>query len=136
MVVILVTVVTIYFAGVYVCNSYNKELKNKGLAGIDSRECWNPLKQLSVFFGFLFFLIVPEHIIEQYVYRLYHPVCKSKCYDSPDGTCYHCGCKARAKAMSPYEGCSANHWGPIVFSKRKYYDRKKKYPFEITVKDL
>lgn len=75
--------------------------------------------------------MIPDHIFEQYVIRHYAEYCKKNCYNSIDGKCVSCGCHAKAKAWSPLEECSLEHWAPIIWNKKEYEELRKEVPLEI-----
>lgn len=114
---------------------FNDKLKKEGFTGIPTVQCFNPLKWVSVFFGYTMKWLIPQHIFEQYVLRFYDEECRVDCMLK--GKCITCGCDAIAKGWSPKEKCSNNNWGPIVFNKRKYKALRDKYPvnIKITYKD-
>lgn len=114
----------------------NYKLKKKGLTGIKYSECINPLKHFSVLLGFLLYILIPQHIFEQYVIRFYDDYCRQTCLLNNDGKCIECGCNTAAKMWSPLEADSRNNWGKIIFSKKKYYEHRNNYPIKIQVKFL
>ena len=122
----------LYLCGCAMALAMNWYLKkSKGLSGILWKECFSPVKMLSVFIGFLLFVIIPMHIFEQYVLRFYDPYCREKCLMSEAGACDSCGCNAKAKMWSPIERCSRSNWPEIIFSKKKYLQRRKEFPVKI-----
>lgn len=114
--------------------------KKKGLKGIPTKDCMNPLKWGSVAYGFFLKLIIPKHVFEQYVLRMYDPDCEvcvkeGKCIGgSTCGTECACGCDTIAKMYSPVEEDSGGNWGPIIFNKEKYQKLREEFPAKITVR--
>lgn len=93
-------------------------------------EDWfNPIKWVSVLYGWFAKLIFPLHIVEQIILRMYDMECR-KCVKQ--GTCIHCGCDI-SKVHVPWESCSNGNWGPFVESKKKYQEMRKEFPVEITI---
>lgn len=113
----------------------NYRLKKDGFEGIKYSECFSPLKHFSFIVGFLISRI-PMYVIDQYVLRIYDPVCKN-CIRS--GICTDgqgnkgCGCNPYAKACSPFETCSFYFWGPIIFNKKKAEEHLKNLNHKIII---
>jgi hypothetical protein len=118
----------IYLFGIISALSYNFWIKREGAKGIAWSQCMNPIKHLSVVVGFIFSLI-PQHIFEQYVLRVYDDYCRPNCLLGNGGRCDSCGCNTYAKMMSPLEEDSRGNW-----SKRKYKEHREKYPVKIEPK--
>lgn len=125
----------LYLLGTVTALIYNRALKGYGLKGIGYKQCFNPLKQFSVILGFSLSLI-PDHIIEQYVLRLYDTDCRAECYLGNGGKCVSCGCNTKAKMCSPFEMDSKDRWGRIEWSKEKYKKTRELYPVKITINYL
>ena len=118
----------------------NYRNKQKGLKGISWVSCFNPIKFFNVAIGLLFKLILPLHVFEQLVLRIYDEDCKvcldeGKCVGgSACGEECACGCDTVAKMYSPLESDSGENWGPIIWNKNKYEELRKEYPIEIIIK--
>ncbi|MCC6818563.1 MAG: hypothetical protein IT245_06720 [Bacteroidia bacterium] len=108
--------------------AYNWWLRGKGLTGISYWDCMNPVKFISVLFGFIMSVVFPLHIFEQYALRFYDVDCRKNCLNSEDGACEICGCNTKAKMWSPFEHCSNNNWPKIIWSKKKYIEFRKLHP--------
>lgn len=120
--------------------SINYKNKMKGLNGIPTIQCFNPIKWFSVFYGFVLKFLLPKHVFEQYVLRIYDPDC-SICID--EGSCVGgvdcgvdcaCGCNTLAKMYSPLEKDSGGNWGPIIWNKIKYQKIRESFPVKIEPK--
>lgn len=117
----------------------NKSNKKQGLKGIPTKDCFNPLKWLSVLYGFTLKILIPRHVFEQYVLRMYDPDCsvcikEGKCIGGLTcGNQCACGCDTIAKMYSPTEADSGENWGPIIFNKKEYQELRKDYPVKITI---
>jgi hypothetical protein len=133
MLLLLKIVFGIYAAGVIGALSYNKYLRSQGLEGIPYSECFSPIKMFSVLIGFVFSLLLPLHIFEQLVLRLYDKQCRIECLLGNEGKCTACGCNTKAKMFSPFEICSRFNWGAMIWSKKKYAKHRENFPIEITV---
>lgn len=128
--IILLILIAAYTLFVILCSRVNSRIKNSGLEGIESKECFNPKKMFSVVFGYILKLIIPSHVFEQYVLRFYSEGCRP-CLDK--GSCVACGCDTKAKMWSPLEKDSKNNWGPIIWSRGKYDLLRSKYPAEVKI---
>ena len=113
---------------------YNRKLKKEGFTGIKTWECFWPPKFVSIFTGFIFGILVPEHVFEQLVLRAYDEDCRKNCINSEDGRCTSCGCDAYLKMMSPFEKDSRDNWDKIIFSKTKYKKLREELPVSIIIK--
>lgn len=117
----------------------NENNKRKGLKGISTKDCFNPLKWLSVLYGFTLKILIPRHVFEQYVLRIYDEDCQvcveeGKCVGgSICGSDCACGCDTLAKMYSPTESDSGENWGPIVFNKKEYERHREQYPVKIKI---
>ena len=117
----------------------NKFSINKGLKGIPVYQCFSPVKWMSVLYGFILKTIVPLHIFEQYVLRIYDKDCSvcvknGKCIGGLNcGFNCACGCDTLAKMYSPFETDSGHNWDKIIFNKKKYEEFRKKYPITINI---
>ena len=103
---------------------YNRSLKKQGFTGLKYKECFDPRKHLSILLGFLFSVLIPKHVFDQYALRFYDDQCR-KCIET--GVCTlngekGCGCDPWKKALSPFETCSFHNYGPIIFNKKKAID--------------
>ena len=127
------TILKYYFLAVFAAMMYNFYLRKKGLKGVRYRSLLSPKKLFSVFYGFLLSIILPQHIFEQLVLRVYDPYCRSKCLKGNMNRCIHCGCNVYAKMMSPFEEDSNYNWGKIIFSRSEYERLRSKYPVDIKV---
>lgn len=113
--------------------------KRKGLKGIPYKQCLNPVKWFSVFYGYLLKLIIPLHVFEQYAIRIYTEDCQvcianGKCIGgSKCGAVCGCGCDTLAKMYSPFEEDSGENWGGIIFNKKKYHAVRQNYPIKIKI---
>lgn len=123
----------IYIVGAICACIANYVMKKKGLEGISYKECFNPLKMLSVLIGFALKYIIPQHIFEQFVIRFYDEDCRSECILGNDGNCVACGCDTIAKMWSPIEECKKKRWGKIIWSKKKYTAYRQLYPLKIKI---
>jgi hypothetical protein len=112
---------------------YNWKLKKGSFTGISYAQCFNPFKWMSVLLGYILKLIVPLHILEQYILRHYDEDCIKECYNSDSGKCETCGCDARAKAWAPTEKDSRHRWGPIIFNKKEYQTLRENSPITIKI---
>lgn len=110
----------------------NNRLKSKGFKGIPNKDCFNPLKWFSVFIGYILKWVIPLHVFEQFVLRLYDPECRPDCILR--GPCKECACDALAKAYSPLEKCSKGNYPKIIWSKSKYEKFREEFPVRIEVK--
>lgn len=108
-------------------------LEKEGYDAYSWKDSFNLGLAFSFISGTVFHKLIPEHILEQYVIRLYDPYCKARCYDSEDGKCIDCGCDAVKKAYAPTASCSKGNWGPIIFSKEDYNKLREEYPIKIKV---
>lgn len=122
-----------YAVAVGVAISYNSYNISLGYTGIPWKQCFNPLKMLSFVLGWGI-SIVPKHIIDQYVIRLYSKDCR-QCFK--EGECFNeenenCGCPPYQKACSPFEACMG-HWDPIIWSKKKWEKKILDNPFDLTI---
>ena len=117
----------------------NHQNKSKGLKGIRNIDCINPIKWMSVLYGFFLKLLIPKHVFEQCVLRMYDSDC-APCIK--EGICIGgltcgkdcaCGCDTLAKMYSPIESDSGENWGPIVFNKNKYLKLREHFPIKITI---
>lgn len=122
---------SIYLVCSYVVYKYNQKLKSQGFMGITTAECFNPLKWMSVVFGYTMKFLIPQHVFEQYVLRFYDDYCRENCMIP--GKCIKCGCDAVAKGWSFNEKCSMDNWGPIIFNKDKYEELRKQFPVTIKI---
>ena len=122
-----------YLFGMLSALSYNFWIKREGANGIEWKQCFNPIKHFSVAIGFIMTLI-PQHIFEQYVLRVYDDYCRPNCLLGNEGKCDSCGCSTYAKMMSPLEKDSRGNWGTIIWSKKKYKEHREKYPVKIEPK--
>lgn len=111
---------------------WNRDLKSKGLKGIPYKDCWSPKKFLSVGLGF-FLSIIPQHVFEQFVIRVYDDYCRPNCLKGNGGKCDECGCHTYAKMMSPFEEDSRANWGKIIWNKQKYQEIRSKRPVKINI---
>ena len=130
MLTFLYSLVFIYLVGFSFCYSKVRQLQAEGYDEMTFKDCFNPLKWISVAMGFILKYLVEPHVLEQMVIRLYDESCKP-CYR--DGVCHVCGCNSIAKAYSPIESCSADNWGPIIFNKQKYEKLREEFPVEIKI---
>lgn len=126
----------IYAVGAISALSYNAWLRSEGLKGIPYSECFNPIKMLSVLVGFTLSALLPLHIFEQLVIRIYDKECRQECLLGNGGKCIACGCNTKAKMFSPFEECSKFNWGAIIWSKRKYIKHRKNFPIQIDINYL
>ena len=113
----------------------NNNLKSKGYTGIPLKECFFPSKHFSFLVGYTVSLI-PWWIMDQYAMRFYDPECricilKKSC--ERDGV-KGCGCDPRKKACSPFEKCSFDNYGPIIFNKQKAINHLSNIKYKIEVK--
>lgn len=129
----LVILLFLYAFAVIVASSVNSRLKSKGLEGIYWKECFNPFKIFSVFFGIFVKNVIPLHVFEQYVLRFYDSYCRPHCLNGNKGHCVSCGCDTEAKMWSPFEKCSQDNWFKIVWNKKKYERIRKESPIEIKI---
>lgn len=113
---------------------YNYWLKGQGSNGIKWVECLNPVKHFNVLIGFIFYFLIPSHVFEQFVLRVYDDYCRPNCLLENKGRCVSCGCNTYAKMMSPLEEDSKGNWSKIIWNKKKYEEIRKKYPVKIEVK--
>lgn len=127
-------VLGIYLFGCLSATAYNAWIKNEGAKGIEWKQCLNPIKHLSVFVGFTLYFIIPQHVFEQLVLRVYDDYCRPNCLLGNGGHCDSCGCNTYAKMMSPLESDSRNNWGTIIWSKKKYKKLREQYPVKIEPK--
>lgn len=123
----------LYSIGVVSAISYNAWLRSQGLKGISYAECFSPIKMFSVLIGFALSSLLPLHIFEQLVLRIYDKECRQECLLGNGGKCIACGCNTKAKMFSPFEICSKFNWGSIIWSKKKYAKHRENFPIEITV---
>lgn len=123
-----------YIIGFSVCCLKVFSLKRQGYNEMQCKDCLNPMKWLSFIVGFTMKFLIPKHVFEQLVLRIYDEECRRECYNSEDGRCVECGCDAIAKAYSPQEQCSRGNWGPIIFNERAYRLHRKEYPISIKIK--
>ena len=130
MLTFLYSLLFIYALGFLLCYSKVRRLQAKGYNEMTCKDCTNPVKWFSVVMGFTLKHLIPPHVLEQMVLRLYDESCKP-CYN--DGTCHVCGCASIAKAYSPIESCSADNWGPIVLNKEEYKKLRAEYPVQIKI---
>lgn len=93
-------------------------------------DCNDPKKWASFLFGIVIEKIIPPHVFEQFVLRVYDDDCKS-CIKA--GNCTTCGCKAYAKMMVPWEKDSRSNWSQIIWSKEKYKAWRDQFPATVTV---
>lgn len=134
------SVVLLYLLGLSICHWYVR--KNQV---VNKKLCWNPLKWGSVLLGFIYKIIFPPHVLEQYVLRFYDSECR-QCIKRGECVFYDengevrtdkgCGCAMPEKAYVPFECCYEGNWGPIMWNKKKYNDHREKYPINITVEYL
>ena len=134
MISILLKLVKLYLLVVLFAWTYNFYLRRKGFKGVSYFSLLKPNKLLSVLWGLLIKLLLPSHVFEQLVLRVYDPYCRKKCLQRPDGRCHICGCDAYAKMMSPFEQDSADNWGPIIFSRKQYAKLREEYPVSIYIR--
>jgi len=130
---IFVAIILIYLFSISLAIITNKKLKRRGLQGIKWNECFNPIKLFSVLIGFILYILIPEHIFEQYVIRFYDPYCRKNCLKSDNKECTICGCDVYAKMWSPLEKDSNGNWGKIIISRSKYNKLRKSYPVKINI---
>lgn len=124
-------VLFIWFSAGITCLNMRKNLKRTGYDVFAWYVCFSPKKILSVVYGFLLKILIPEHIFEQMVLRKYDSYCRPNCIEGNNGHCDKCGCDTIAKMNSPFESCSRGMWGSMILSKRKYKQHRVKYPIEI-----
>lgn len=130
---------SVYLLVSFVAMTINKNNKRKGLKGIPTKDCINPLKWMSVLYGFTLKLLIPRHVFEQYVLRMYDEDCQicvkeGKCVGGTIcGSDCSCGCDTIAKMYSPTEKDSGDNWGPIIFNKKEYEELRKETPVKITI---
>ena len=130
MLTFLYSLIFIYVIGFGLCYLKVLDLEAQGYEEMTCKDCLNPMKWFSVVTGFILKYLVPPHILEQMVLRLYDEDC-SMCYKN--GVCGVCGCDSIAKAYSPTESCSGDNWGPIIFDKQKYQKLREEFPIEIKI---
>jgi len=123
----------VYIIGVVGAISYNAWLRRQGLKGISYAECFSPIKMFSVLVGFTLSSLLPLHIFEQLVLRIYDSNCRVECLLGNGGKCVSCGCNTKAKMFSPFEICSNFNWGAIIWNRKKYYKHRENFPIEIIV---
>lgn len=121
----LVALASLYLIGVLTCL-----WATRGNPRIDKGKCFKPKSWLSYVLGYTFIRFVPLHVFEQFVLRFYDEEC-SQCVG--DGKCFDCGCSMPEKAYVPYESCSRNNWGPIIWGKKEYEELRKEYPINIKI---
>lgn len=124
-------VLPLYGFGCLSALMYNYWIKKQGAKGIKWVDCLNPVKHLSVLIGFIFYFLIPEHVFEQLVLRVYDDYCRPNCLLGNNGKCDSCGCNTYAKMMSPLEEDSRGNWGSIIWSKKKYKSLREQYPVKI-----
>ena len=90
----------------------------------------NPFKWFSLLISAVFISLIPEHVIEQMVLRLYDDECKG-C--KAQGYCSDCGCAMPEKAFDPAASCSKGNWGPMILRKKAYKEFRKQFPITIKV---
>lgn len=122
-----------YLVNVAIALAFNWSLKNEGLDGIPWKECFSPIKMLSIIIGFTLYIVIPMHVFEQYVLRFYDDECRNTCLLGNNGKCKSCGCNTLAKMWSPLEKDSRKNWGKIIWSKKKYKILRSKYPVKIKI---
>ena len=127
------SVLILYLVGSGLCLRKVKSLRAEGFNEITFLQCLNPILWFSLVIGKVFKVLVPPHIFEQYVLRVYDEECRPQCYLSRNGTCVECGCDALAKAYSPISQCSKGNWGRIIFNKSKYKKLRDDYPVQIKI---
>lgn len=131
MILILITIIAIYYLISFGAIFYNLDLKRSGMKGIPFEECFNPIKWLSFTLGHLISLI-PMHVIDQYIMRYADEECRQCVLN---GECPHkkCGCRIEAVVASPLEQCKLGNFGPIIFSKKKFEQKYKliNYKFKV-----
>lgn len=122
----LIILVSLYLlcAGVVIWVTRNNDL-------IKLEDCLNPRNWVSYVTGHLMMRLLPPHVLEQYILRLFDSECR-ECVTN--GKCHHCGCDMPARAYDPFTSCSAGNWGPIIFDKSKYAKLREEYPIEIQIK--
>ena len=129
-----------YVVAVTLAIYINSKNKLKGLKGITWVDCLNPVKFLSVLYGFLLKTLIPLHVFEQYVLRIYNKDCNvcikgGSCIGGTRcGSDCACGCDTLAKMYSPLEEDSAGNWVKIEWNKDKYEAKRKLYPIKIEIK--
>lgn len=97
---------------------------------ISVKDCLDPRKWFSYVLGNVMMTLLPPHILEQFVLRVFDKECR-ECVKN--GKCYHCGCDMPARAYDPFTDCSGGNWGPIVFNKSEYLKIREEYPVEIKI---
>lgn len=122
--------ISIYIVGAVSALYVNNKNVKKGLKGIPWKDCFNPVKWMSVLYGFFLKVFIPPHVFEQLILRVYDPECQP-CVEN--GKCVHCGCDTIAKMYSPLERDSDNNWDTIIWNKRKYKQHREKFPVKILV---
>lgn len=138
----LIAVLYLYFFSAVMAIVYNMYLKHQGFDGISWLDCFNPIKMFSVFIGTVLSILLPLHIFEQYVHRVYEPDCSQcikagKCIIIDEGSgelVNNCGCSPLKRALSPIEEC-VGRYDKIIFSKSKYEAERKKWPVTVKVID-
>lgn len=122
----------LYVCGAALAVLFNFNLKSKGLTGIPWMQCLNPIKMFNVGYGYVLGLLVPQHVFEQYVLRLYSE-CREECLLGNRGKCTKCGCSTYQKMLAPGETDSKDRWGKIIWNKKKYKELREKYPVQIKI---
>lgn len=123
-----------YMIASFVALIVNYRLKKKGYSGIEWKECFFPIKHLSFTIGYIVSLI-PWWIMDQYVMRFYDDQCRlcilqRECkVNGVKG----CGCDPYKKACSPFEKCSFDNYGPIIFNKVKAINHLLNIKYKIKV---
>ncbi len=124
-----------YLIACVVAIDVNNNLKRNGYTGIPLKECFFPSKHFSFAIGYIVSLI-PWWVMDQYAMRFYDPQCRTcilqrECrVNGVKG----CGCDPYKKACSPFEKCSFNNYGPIIFNKVKAIIHLSKIKYKIEVK--
>lgn len=80
----------IYLFGCLSATLYNYWIKKQGAEGIEWKECLNPIKHLSVLVGFTLYFLIPQHVFEQFVLRVYDEYCRPNCLLGNGGKCDNC----------------------------------------------
>lgn len=126
----------VYCFGAACCLFVNVKLKKDGYSGIPWIKCFDPRKYFSFVIGNVIPWIIPQHVFEQFVLRVYDPFCRANCIVGNGGFCVGCGCATYQKMLSPIEECAKGYWPKIIWNKEEYLELRKNDPVSILVKHL
>jgi hypothetical protein len=137
-------IVAICFVVWFISYVIGRRLPNLKVGKYFFHDITDPVKWFYVVYAWLLEKLIPPHILEQMIIRLYEPDCFKMVPDPKDktqmikvscrenGECFYCGCDMN-KVYVPYDSCSEGNWGSMIFNKKAYAEWRKKYPIKLKV---